>query len=136
MNIKMRDLPRFTGKTATLKLLALEEMHKGDYDKICILAHCSNSEKILHRWLMEIKCQFNNIVVGIDVLEDRIKYMGKSKENHKTLVLIDEPFIMRPEREEQILIKLEELSVHTHIDVVGIGTLEKTEKHLQFKDYL
>lgn len=136
MNIKMRNLPRTSGKTTTLRLLALEEMHKGVYDRICIIGHSKNSENIFLKWLMEVKCQFNNIVIGMHVLEDRTKYMGKSKENHKTLVLIDEPFIMEKSRQAQILMQLENLSIHTDIDVVGIGTLEKTEKHLQFKDYL
>jgi len=136
MNIKMRNLPRLSGKTTTLRLLALEEMHKGDYDRICIIGHSKNSEDIFLKWLMELKCQFNNIVVGMYVLGDRTKYMGKSKENHKTLVLIDEPFIMEKSRQAQILMQLENLSVYTDIDVVGLGTLPEVQKSLEFKDYL
>jgi ABC-type ATPase involved in cell division len=72
MKIEMKSQPRSSGKTTYIKLLALEEIHKGNYQKICIIGHNGHSENIFKTWIMGIRCRLGNILIGYELLEDRI----------------------------------------------------------------
>lgn len=127
-NIKTQ--PRCSGKSSSLKLKALEEMHQDNYELICIIGHNKHVDEMNLRWLMSIGCQFDNIIIGFKLLIDRLKYCNFKK----ILILIDEPFLIEESAQKDILNFISKQADEIKIDVFGRGTIE--QELILFKDYI
>ncbi len=112
------DRPRMSGKTATLKLYFHENKHK--YEHFIIIGHNNESTNNLLNYFKEYT----------DFARTNILYSVNEFKN--TLVLIDEPYLIRIEKQFSIAKELERLEKENiKLDILAIGSKPKQERYLE-----
>lgn len=115
LEIQMVNKERQSGKTSFLKLQLHENINL--YNYVLVLGWD-------YRRTIELKKYYQLFYRGIfHELMDIAKFKDQN-----ILVLIDEPFLISPEKQEELLKFFKARAVHNYIKVLGIGT--KPKRHI------
>ncbi len=117
--ISMRNKERRTGKTTSLINILREEEQTNYYDKIIVICGMRQIEKTLDS--------------DIELVEyDRLDMYLRGKRFTNCLILIDEPFMIKEEYQNHLLLTL--IKDPSRFTVIGIGTAQP--KRRLFIDYV
>lgn len=124
----IRNLPRGSGKTTTIKLAIAEIALAYPLlpPKMVVVTHSENAADAYRKWAKAH-------TIDLDVYSSTPNLRGTDEDIH---IFIDEPFLLSADVQAFILDTAHSIAQTNEINLVALGTLPEPTNKPSFKDYL